>query len=240
MNRNFYILLLLFCSLFLGAQEEQSNRTLLVGGSLNFATQDNGYPLSSNRLIPFGVGIYTGAAQNVQSTTFGISPYVGKQINERWILGLSMAYSYSKVNGENRIFQTIPEPGSPVTTVTSEYRRQGNDLGFGVFARYLINPVNQLKIYLAPNLSYNNSSTDYYDDGILDQEDRINYLFAGLGLGAMYDLNDRFRVLISTSGLSYVNGSVDYMGNTNESRDFSGVNVNLRTSSVSFGFEIKL
>ena len=69
------------------AQETTPATNWIAGGSFSFSLQQNAQPIS---LIPYNgqVRIISSGNSDIRNTYFSFTPYVGKELNANWILGL--------------------------------------------------------------------------------------------------------------------------------------------------------
>jgi hypothetical protein len=213
------------------AQESANTNKLILGGSLNFITQNNAYPISlllSNQVID---GLYFSNASNAKNTVFSIAPYFGKEISPRLMAGVQLNYRVGKYTAERTLIFNQP--------LLVDYENNSTQFGVGIFTRHILNPRNQFNLFIQPYAAYNLLTEKSLQDGKLSQEDRANYVELGAGAGALYNINDKIRVTVRTGGLNYINGKWE-VKNTNIGENFSSFGANLNLSSISFGFELRL
>ena len=77
------------------AQETTPATNWIAGGSFSFSLQQNAQPIS---LIPYNgqVRIISSGNSDIRNTYFSFTPYVGKELNANWILGLQLQYTMSR------------------------------------------------------------------------------------------------------------------------------------------------
>jgi len=122
---------------------------------------------------------------------------------------------------------------------TIDFKRDANDVGFGLFARYSFMPENKFDFFLEPYAQYFIVNEKEYIDDELNSEEKANYIAVGSDLGVIYNLNDRWRAILRIGGLRYINGSWETDGTT-EGNDFSSFGLNVSLASLGLGVEVKL
>lgn len=213
------------------AQETVIGNKVILGGSFNFLTQNNSYPLSSLS-INSGIGaIYSNSTVDTRNTTFAIRPYLGKEINPKLFIGLQLDYRIGRYKADDAFLLGLTNP--------IDFERNSNQIGIGLFTRHILNPNRQISFFIQPYLEYNTSNEKEIHDSNLTQEEKVNYFEAGIGLGIMYNINNRIRATLRTGGLNYVNGKWEIKG-TDREKDFNSFGLNLNLSTIFFGFEIRI
>ena len=225
--KNFTLLslLFLFCNLVM-AQEEISFDRYVVGGSMNFTVEKNSFPTYFNWNI---VGVNT-IREDVRNTIFSISPYLGKELNPNWILGIQSDYRITSLKVEDVNVFNQPER---VTLI-----RSSDQIGFGLFARYTFTPDKAFNFFLQPQVDYNLFSEEETQDSEVTQEETANFLQLGVGAGILYNINQRWRLLLRTAGIQYITGTWEDV-DANTKRNFSSFNSSIRFSSIFFGLEMR-
>lgn len=232
--KNLILTALLF-SLFHGvyAQNTEHENKIVLGGFTSFHTQNNTFPFSSLSRIAINSigGIYANNTNDTKYTTFAFTPYLGKEINPHWIVGVQLDYRFEKYTANDVLFfgQT-----NPIDT-----ERNTDQIGIGIFARYIFNPKNQLNFFLQPNIGYNLLNEEALEDSKVVQEQKTSYLSLSVGAGMLYNINDKIRATLRTGGLTYINGNWE-IKDTNEGNKFSSFGANFNLSNISFGFEIRI
>ncbi|MEZ4911091.1 MAG: hypothetical protein R2774_09530 [Saprospiraceae bacterium] len=213
------------------AQEAEIGNKVILGGSINFLTQNNTYPLSGTFIITGLRGIYSNNTNNTRNTTFTISPYIGKEINPNLIVGLQFDYGIDRYKAEDVYIFGQPD--------SVDIKNNSNQIGFGIFTRHILNPDGKFNFYIQPYLEYNLLSEEDIQDANVIQERKANYLEVGVGLGMLYNINSKIRATLKTGGINYVNGSWE-IKNTDTSKKFSSFGTNLNLSTIYFGLEIRI
>lgn len=238
MNLRKLTLLLATAFLFqtINAQDDSFSGQFVIGGSFNFLTQNNAYPTSA-LLISSGIGgigsFYSNSTNQTKNSIFSFSPYVAKELNENWLLGVLLDYRLGNYLAEDIVFFSQPD--------RVDFERKSNQFGVGVFARYVLNPSSQFNFYLQPFAEFNFLNEEETVDAEKWAEEKAKYFEGGVGAGVLYNINDRWRVILGLGGISYVNGNWESDDLENVvSNDFSSFSTNFNLSNLRFGVEMKL
>lgn len=226
-------LLALLISMFyvLNAQEEIAPNKFIIGGSMNFLIQNNAYPLTNLSVNTGYNNIYSNSLNDSKYTSFAINPFIGKEINPSLLFGVLFDYRF----GINKTEDAFVVGQTNLVT----YERKSNLFGVGVFSRHTLNPGKQFNFYLQPYLKYNFINEKESQDSKITQEIKSNYIDLGVGIGVLYNINDRMRATLRTGGINYVNGKWE-MVDTGKGKSFSSFGTNLNLATIYFGFEIKI
>ena len=219
----------------INAQETEIDNKFILGGSMNFLIQNNTYPLSSFPLNSRIGGIYSNGTSDTRFNTLAFSPYFGKEIRSNLMVGLQ--FDYRIENNEQDDVQVFGLGQSNPNTI--DLKRNSNQIGFGIFTRYIINPSRQFSFFLQPYAQYNLLNEKRSEDATVIQEQKANYIELGVGLGMTYNINKNIRAVLRSGGVSYVTGNWE-IKNTDTEKDFSSFGTNLSLSSIFFGFEIRI
>jgi len=226
-------LIILLFSIFQGlnAQEEENSNKYVLGGSINFLSQSNSYPFSAFSINSGIGGLYSNSTNDIKNSIFAITPYFGKEINSHWLAGLQLDYRRGNYKAESSF--VIGQ------SVTGEFERKSNQIGFGVFTRYMVNPENKVIFFIQPSVEYNILKEDEFFDSALNQEEKATYFEARVNLGIVYNINDKVRATLRTGGLLFVSGKWEVL-DTDIENDFTSFSANLNLTNVSFGFELRI
>ena len=227
------ILIALSISLFqvANAQETEIGNKIILGGSINFLTQNNTYPLPSLSINSGIGGIYSNSTNDTKNTALAITPYLGKEINPKLFVGLQLDYRIGRYKAEDTfVFGQ---------TNLIDLERNSNQIGIGLFTRHILNPKNQFSFFIQPYFEYNLLNQDQIQDSNVTQEEIANYFEISAGLGILYNINSKMRATLRTGGLNYVNGKWEIKG-TDTEKDFSSFGTNFNLSTIFFGFEIRI
>ncbi len=165
-----------------------------------------------------------------RTSTFGISPYIGKQFNDQWSGGIMLDLSQTTAKGKDIVYIDFQSD-----TVDVKVAMTG--IGVGIFGRYIIIPDKTFSIFIQPGAGYNTSSTKVYLDGTKqDVTTTTNILYAGIGLGAQYTLNDQWRAIIQVGGVNFNSTTLKIEG-AETTMSFSSFVLGMELSDISFGIE---
>jgi len=212
------------------AQEVETRNKLILGGSMNFVIQSN---LDLPLVLLTGTVFPHYRSDDTKSTVFTISPYFGKEINPRLIVGLQASYSI-----RNYIIYDahLPDPlNSPV-----DIENNSSQIGIGVFSRHILNPNNRFNFFIQPYFEYNLLNSKRFAGRFTPYEEKESYFQIGSGMGILYNINDRFRATLTTGGLSYLNGKSERKGTPNKEKAFSSFRTNINLSTIYFGLELRI
>ncbi len=214
----------LFQVAYAQVETETHHNKNILGGGFSFYT--------SNNDIFYLSPIIAFSNTDSKTTSFGFSPYFGREITTHTTLGLKVNYNNMNIKKyKNRYSQ--PQHNSKISS---------NELGIGIFARYTFNPENVANLFVEPYFSYNKVNSKNKNENILTREYDVNYVRLGIDAGVLYNVSKIIRVSLRIGVADYVNGSrmLSSQHNDNESNDFSHFSTALNLSNVFFGFEIKL
>ena len=213
------------------AQEEIAPNKIVLGGSMNFLIQNNAYPLTNTSITPGYGGIYSNNTNDIKYTTFAINPYIGKEINPHLLFGVQLDYRLSSNKTKDAFILGQPN--------LSDFESKSNLFSVGIFSRHTINPGKLFNFYLQPYLKYTFNKEKESQNTKITQEIKSNYIDLGLGIGVLYNINDRMRATLRTGSINYVNGKWEIV-DTGKSKNFSSFGTNLNLATIFFGFEIKI
>jgi len=117
--------------------------------------------------------------------------------------------------------------------------RQSNQFGIGLFSRHTLNPNQLFNFYLQPYFEYNILNEKRSQDANITQEEKASFIELGVGMGVLYNINNRMRTTLRIGGLNYVSGKWEIV-NTVTEKDFSSFGMNINLATIFFGFEMKL
>ena len=149
-------LLILFATMLFGILNAQTDdnvhvvenkHTFVLGGAINFLTQHNTFPFSTSGINSGIGGIFSYNSADIKNTTFAVSPYFGKEINQNWLVGLQFNY-----RTEN---YTAYDVSISLPSYTFKFERSSHQFGIGIFGRYVFNPGQKFNFYLRPYFEYN-------------------------------------------------------------------------------------
>ncbi len=230
--RKLILIVLIFSILQIAnAQETENGNNLNIGGSINFVSSKNTYPLSSLS-INTGIGNFiSNSTEDTRSTSLAIRPYFAKEINPNLFLGLQLDYRLERYQAED-IF--IFGQSNPI-----DFKRNSTQVGIGIFTRHILNPNSHFNFFIQAYMEYNQLNEEEIQDSNLTQEEKVNYFELGAGLGIFYNINKHIRATMTTGGLNYINGKWE-IKNTDTKKYFSAFGSNLNLTTVFFGIEIRI
>jgi hypothetical protein len=213
------------------AQEAIPSNPLIIGGSFNFLSQSNTFPITGISSGIGGIGlIFSNNINDTQNSNFGFSPYVGKQLFKSWLIGISLDFRYGNYSAEDiRILNQL----DPV-----DFERIFHQYGLGLLARHLINPQNKFQIFIQTHIDYNLLDETEKINNVSSQEEEASFFEFGIVPGVIYNISNKINLTTRFGGLSYVNGSWE-IKDSDTSKNFNSFSLNLGTTNIYFGFEIK-
>ena len=229
MKSAFSLCLLIFFSVGIFAQDDEFDARFVVGGSFNFFTQNNFLP-STLLINPTPIsGVFSDGNATARWTNVRVQPYVGKELNESLLIGISGLYVIEKGTTERPVL-----PG-PRTIETESLFQQ---FGLAVFSRHTLNPDQKFQLFVQPSAGYYFSTQTMKNDSGLDSERQSYYLNIDLSAGVLYNISQKWRATLRTAGLRYVYGqSKDITDDTRY--NFSSLSSDFRLSQLSFGLEMR-
>ncbi len=225
------IAILISIAHIINAQEQMDKNKFILGGSINLHIQNNTYPLSSLSINSGIGGIFSNSTTDVKNTNFSFLPYFGKEINPQLTLAFQVDYRVGIYKANNT---SVFGQSDPVN-----FERNSNQIGIGIFTRHTLNPYKQFSFYIQPYFEYNILNEEESLDSNIAQQEKASYLELGLGVGLLYNINDRMRVILRTGALNYVNGNWEIL-DTDTEKKFSSFGANINLSTIFLGFEIKV
>lgn len=213
------------------AQDETISNSFILGGSVNYFTQNNTFPFSIISINSGIGGLFSNSTNDTKNTTFSISPYFGREINPYLILGIQLDYRIGKFKAEDTFVfgQTAPV----------DFERNSNQIGIGVFTRHTLNPDKQFNLFIQPFIEYNLLNEEERQDLHVTQEEKASYIELGIDAGVLYTITDSMRATLRVGGLNYLNGKWEII-DTDTENNFSSFRANINLSTIFFGFEIKI
>ena len=229
--KSLYLFLLVFClnAPLFGQETDPPVPKWVLGGSVQFSFQNNSFPGSPGLLFfttPTIVGTSTTPARN---TSFGASPYLGRQLNDRALVGLRLEYQGRYYKAEDVVLSTIID--------TIDFTRVNHQGGLGLFMRWTFNPQNKVQVFIEPSLGYTAQVAELANDGVPFSREITQFGSLNASLGASYLLSQRWRLLIRSGSASLLVGQW-HLDNSTERNNFTLFNTNLSLSSIRFGAEL--
>lgn len=219
MKKQFYFLFFFLLAGFM-SQAQFKKGDILLGGDLSVSTQ------SVNNSNPY----------SDKQTSFGISPSVGKFINDNTLIGIQAGY-YHLNEKQNNSGATIVNNSS-------------NTYSAGVFLRRYKSLGSHFYVFLQPRLLalYNRVKNMYSDSTQPESKSNGYNINLGLAPGIAYSFNDKLMVELSFQNLFYANyghsklSEQDSQGAVTNTFRNTGFNIgtglnNGRISNIAVGFK---
>jgi len=229
MKWSIFSLILFSTTTFFG--QDISSPNWVIGGSLNFVVQKNGYPLQSFRshvINNIGYGLFNASSAESRNISGFFQPYFAKRLNTNWSFGVGFSVGYS--NYKSGVINAI--------TSQPDFNnfRKSLDLGVEIFYRYVVNPKNKFTIFVQPYLSYASTKDTYKFELLADEIDRASFGQIGLALGCFYSFSKKFRVVANLGNAGFVGGT--WKSEQFERKNkFSSFHFNFNPQSIRFGVE---
>lgn len=229
MNKLVFVALLILSSFNAFSQEENNN--IILGGALNFYHLKDSNPGPTSFIsTPQGGSTLQTVSQTI-SNSFTISPYLGKEIKKSLIVGLQFDYGIRNFTQNSLSFSG--------QSVSSSFGRNTNQVGVGVFTRHTIRPEKQFALFLQPRLRFNLEQEELLQNQIINREERSVSGEIGAGFGLIFNVNQKFRIIMRSAGIRYLRGQRRII-DTDFNEGFNLFDASFNLSTVFFGFEIKL
>ena len=175
----------------LNAQNENGKNAIVIGGNMNILAQNNTFPFSSNNRVSGNGVLYSNSTNDSNRLGLAFAPYIGKEINASWLLGISLDIEFSKTVTKDALYF------NQLNSVDVKF--PGKGIGGGIFARYTFNPQNALNFYVQPYVEYDYLSEKSFQDEIVTERKRTNYVDIGLKGGMLYNINEKYLNLFFLS-----------------------------------------
>jgi len=252
------------CTAYTQENTEPKQLNYFVGGTAN-------YSHSTNDRTPNGVGTTFVLRTNITetiATSYSFAPQIGRRISDHILTGIRFSYGKSKSEIVSQVplgqITVSPWPTNPDQELTpllfanmTSQRCEANYYG-SIFLRYIVNPKNKLQFYAEPSLSYSVTNSDHL--GAIISNERIDETieskagFLSIGMGLMYSISDRFRLVSRFGRITYEKGTSEVEIKrtqievvdvtvmlapqlTLESIDFSSFTTDFKLSNIQFGVE---
>jgi hypothetical protein len=164
---------------------------------------------------------------DAKSSEFTIAPKVGYFVSENIAVGGKLGYS-SASDVMVTSFAGYDLGGS----YTADY----NSLIVGGFGRYYFTPANQFSLFAELGVDYASTTLDELDGASIDDNNKVNSLMIGAGLGMNYFVSSNFSIEAGVGMLNYSTSKLDVDGaDSIDSFGFGG-NWNAVTFGVNYKF----
>ncbi|MEO1714898.1 MAG: hypothetical protein AAFU60_16325, partial [Bacteroidota bacterium] len=172
------------------------------------------------------LGTSTSPARN---TSFGASPYLGRQFNDQTLLGVRLEYQGRFYKAEGVVLSTLID--------TIDFTRVNHQGGLSIFLRWTFNPQNKVQVFVEPSLGYTAQVAELANDGIPFDREITQFGSLNASLGATYSLSQRWRLLVRSGSASLLVGQWR-LDNSSKRNNFTLFNTSLSLSSIRFGAEL--
>lgn len=210
--------------------QDETPRPLVIGGGFSFTHQTNAFPSARFYYIPGPIFI-SNTGEDSKSTSFAISPYIGKTLSPHVLAGIQLGLSTFRYSDDDAPVFPLPDPVALL--------RKSSIVDIGLFARYTFNPGQTFGLFVQPSAAYAFQHDEEHYDGISQQEVKIRVAEFSAGAGLLYQLTDHTRLTVRTGGISFATGHQTTDNNVTRHL-FSVWNANFNLSSLYFGLEILL
>jgi hypothetical protein len=217
-NLIFFFVLLSFTA---KGQDSETTNKFILGGSITGFISSNVSP--EQETINSGTTL-TSSRRSSSNYSIGISPYLGFQLNKRSLIGIQATAGFS---GFTSRFSDNNE-------ITSRTKR--TVLGTGLFYRFYLNPNNKFKLFIQPASNVRIQNTTREDFAPAFEEQRTFEFDAGVGLGATYQISEKWNLLVNIWNIRY-NYNNFRSGGQDESTISTFVSAGFSLRNISFGAE---
>lgn len=217
------IFLLLLLSFALQGQESENTKRFILGGSVSGFTNTTDSP--EREQINGGGFASTLVGSSSSNHLLDFRPYFGLIINQRSIVGarLSTGFSLRKFRFDNQD--------------EDAFRRSTLTLGAGLFYRYYINPNNKFKVFIQPFADYEVINGETEQASPFFEEDRRVSFTAGVGLGLVFSLSEKWNLLANIWSVNY--NRSNFKAALEEDPEIqSTLNADFSIRTISFGAEL--
>jgi hypothetical protein len=229
MKLNYLLVIILLSAQSMTAQETTPATNWIAGGSFSFAVQQNAQPFT---LFPsIGQVRIISNTDDASATSFSFSPYIGKEVSAKWVLGLQLQYNMSRYTSED------------VTSIlgqqdTFDLKQNENAYAIGLFGRYMFNPESKFVFFLQPYANYSFVDEVQWRDEVITDELDSYAISVGASGGVLYNISDRWRLTSRIGLLTFVTGKWTDT-DSDESNTFSSFGASLNLSNLNLGFEYR-
>lgn len=211
----------------------------LIGGSFNFSIQKNNFPVGTSAplilslQIPYGV--FTSNLDDAKYSRFSFFPYIGKKINDKWLVGARAEVEFYNRTLSN--FLVFGQQGP------SEIKSKDVALGLGLITRRYYNISSTLKLFIQPELNFNTINSDSKRNGELTDERNSWVLSMGASPGISWSPFPRLNFIASLGYIRYSYGNTkqeDIGQQLSAENNFHAFNTSFNLRSFGIGLEVKL
>lgn len=197
---------------FANAQEEEAATTA------GFAQGD--------MFISGSFGINSFKQDDFKSSEFSIAPSFNYFVTENISVGGKIGYA----SATDAVIDSFEGEDLPYAS-TADY----NKLTFGAMGRYYFTPANQFSLFGQLGLDYGISTITKFDEVDIDEDNKVNSLNLGLGLGMNYFVSSNFSLEAGIGVLGYQTSKGDWDGAEAANTFMFGADM----TNISFGVNYK-
>jgi hypothetical protein len=225
-----WVLLILGGNTLLFAQESGGNYHWVTGISTTLGRTQNFTPyLTDFTKVYQPILLSEGDVNNTANSFFGAA-YLGRKLNERWIVGLSIDYRHVKIAYEDFFILGGQD--------TLDFIQRHSEYSASIFGRYILNKETRLQLIVQPALSIGYTRGAAFTDAT----EVSNYVsYPGrlqLKAGAQYQLARHWYLWCLPLGLDYTFGKERLPGK-NDKRSYADLNIDFSLSRIILGLEYR-
>lgn len=202
------IIAFLFFAIYCQGQESEEVKKWVLGGNLSY----------------FNSVLDQGDDDDDSERRFSWTPYLGYQLNNKWLIGVQMRFGWSESDREFLLLNSILRQN-----ITS------NIYGIGVFSRYHLATGEKWAIFIQPSYLTTLSSATYTTNGDESESDILSMNISA-SLGGYYNLSKNWRLTINMGNAYYENQREEFANGNEVFNQFSGIDMSL--SNLRFGLEM--
>lgn len=189
-------------------------------------TESNGGFAQGDMFISGSFGISSFKQDDFKSSEFSIAPSFNYFVTDNIAVGAKVGYASAK-DAMISSFEGIDLDG--------DYAASYDKLTFGAMGRYYFTPASQFSLFGQLGLDYGISTINELDGEDIDDNNKINSLNLGLGLGMNYFVSSNFSLEAGIGVLGYNTSKLDADGFEAANTFSFGVDM----ANISFGANYK-
>jgi len=222
MKNTLILLLALLFTCQLNAQEDKDRSGLVLGGSVTL-NNSNRLSISPSFVSP---GIAVDNLLNTKNFSLSLSPYVGKQVNDKSLIGVGLYAGHS--------LDSFTNDSGGMSSFTRKVTN--TTLGLSAFYRFYLSPDKKINFFLQPNLGFRTSFGKVEQNAPALDETKGNLYLAAVDIGATYAISEKWHFLVQIAGANY-SYSKSRMASQEDSVTDSNFSLNTRLRNISVGLE---
>lgn len=167
------------------------------------AATSNGGFAKGDMFMSGSFGINSTKMGDFKSSEFTIAPSFNYFVTDNISVGAKVGYASAK----DAYMSSFEGEALPYDAAV-DY----NKLTFGVMGRYYFTPASQFSLFGQFGVDYGISTITSFDDVSIDEDNKVNSLNLGLGLGVNYFVSKNFALEAGIGVLGYNTSKADYDG----------------------------